>query len=99
MSRAGIDYMHVYINYIYYTDFTNLIYIHINISFYIHIASHAYSHSYIQKYTHLQTYTYIGDEDKLNEAGYMHCQLAAAEGMEASIPLHKALDTRRLIAY
>jgi hypothetical protein len=29
----------------------------------------------------------------LIEAGVRHVQFAAAEGMEASIPLHKALNT------
>jgi hypothetical protein len=34
-----------------------------------------------------------GDEEMLNEAGVRHVQFTAAEGMEASIPLHKALNT------
>lgn len=34
-----------------------------------------------------------GDEEALSEVGVRHVQFAAAEGMEASIPLHKALNT------
>eukprot|EP00596_Hydrurales_sp_CCMP1899_P000671 CAMPEP_0119043770 /NCGR_PEP_ID=MMETSP1177-20130426/25875_1 /TAXON_ID=2985 /ORGANISM="Ochromonas sp, Strain CCMP1899" /LENGTH=520 /DNA_ID=CAMNT_0007012659 /DNA_START=289 /DNA_END=1851 /DNA_ORIENTATION=+ len=33
-----------------------------------------------------------GDEEALAEAGIKHVQFMAAEGMEASIPLHKAMD-------
>ena len=38
-----------------------------------------------------------GDEDALHENGVLHVQFAAAEGMEASIPLHKALNTCELL--
>lgn len=44
-------------------------------------------------YTKFRDSSIIGDEEALSESGIKHVQFMAAEGMEASIPLHKALNT------
>lgn len=39
----------------------------------------------------------LGDEETLSEVGVRHVQFTAAEGMQASIPLHKALNTCKYV--